>query len=203
MPGPPDAGSGPADDPRPLPPEKPLPSDCCEGGCDSCVFTVYAEELAHYEQALAQWEERQAVAGSDCVFCAIARGDAPADIVAQDALVMAFVDLRQWHPGHVLVVPRQHLADLRELDGPTGAALMAMLVRITRAVATAYPSEGLSIWHSIGPAAFQEVPHLHVHVHPRQMDDGLLRGYPDAPVNADATVRAEVARRVRAELQRA
>lgn len=198
---PPDAGNGPADDPRPVAPEKPLPSDCCEGGCDSCVFTVYAEELAHYEQALAEWKDRQA-GGGDCVFCAIARGESPADIVAEDALAMAFVDLRQWHPGHVLVVPRQHLADVRDLDGPTGAALMAMLVRVTRAVSAAYPSEGLSVWHSIGPAAFQEVPHLHVHVHPRHMGDGLLRGYPEAPVDADAAVRAEVSRRVRAALQR-
>jgi len=45
-------------DPRPLPPEKPLPSDCCESGCDTCVFTLYAEELETYERALAEWLAR-------------------------------------------------------------------------------------------------------------------------------------------------
>lgn len=188
-------------DPEPVPPEKPLPSDCCESGCDTCVFTTYAEELEHYQQALAQWRERQATgAAAGCVFCAIARGESPAEIVAEDDHVLAFADLRQWHPGHVLVVPRQHLADVRELDEATGAALMAMVARVTRAVAAAFPSEGYSLWHSIGPAAFQEVPHLHIHVHPRRMGDGVLRVYPEEPADADAGLRAEVARRVRAQL---
>lgn len=42
----------------PVPPEKPLPSDCCESGCDRCVFDIHAEELAHYEQQLAAWRAR-------------------------------------------------------------------------------------------------------------------------------------------------
>lgn len=45
-------------DPRPLPPEPPLPSDCCDSGCDPCVNDTYAEELAHYRQALADWLAR-------------------------------------------------------------------------------------------------------------------------------------------------
>ena len=42
----------------PVAPEKPLPFDCCESGCDRCVFDIYAEELAHYEAQLAAWRER-------------------------------------------------------------------------------------------------------------------------------------------------
>jgi hypothetical protein len=45
-------------DPKPRPPEKPLPADCCESGCDSCVFTVYAEELEEYARHLAAWRLR-------------------------------------------------------------------------------------------------------------------------------------------------
>jgi len=45
-------------DPPPIPPEKPLASDCCEGGCDRCVFDIYADELAQYEIELAAWRER-------------------------------------------------------------------------------------------------------------------------------------------------
>ena len=91
---------------------------------------------------------------------------------------MAFVDLRQFHPGHTLVIPRQHLRDVRELDQVTGAALMATVARVTRAVGAAFPNDGISLWHSIGEAAFQEVPHLHIHVHSRLRDDGVLRVYP-------------------------
>lgn len=45
-------------DPRPLPPEPPLPSDCCDSGCDRCVHDVYGEELADYRERLARWRER-------------------------------------------------------------------------------------------------------------------------------------------------
>jgi len=120
-----------------------------------------------------------------CVFCAIARGRAPASIVCENDLALAVVDLRQFNPGHTLVIPRQHFHDVRELDDSTGAALMAMVSRLTRAVGRAFPNQGLSLWHSIGEAAFQEVPHLHIHVHPRLTGDNVLRVYPQPPTNTE------------------
>lgn len=135
-----------------------------------------------------------------CIFCDIIANRAPASIVHEDALTMAFVDLRQFHAGHVLVVPRQHLADVRDLDEATGAALMATVARITRAVAQAFPNDGLSLWHSIGPAAFQEVPHLHIHVHPRLPDDQFLRVYPEELPTSDLDTRDSHAARLRALL---
>ena len=116
-----------------------------------------------------------------CVFCDIAAGRVAASIVYQDELTMAFVDLRQFHPGHTLVIPRRHFQDVRELDDATGAALMATVAQITRAVGAVFPNEGMSLWHSIGEAAFQEVPHLHIHIHPRFRDDDVLRVYPSSP----------------------
>ena len=120
-----------------------------------------------------------------CVFCAIAQGCEPASIVAENDLAMAFIDLRQFHPGHTLVIPRHHFHDVRELDDTTGAALMSMVSRVTQAVGRAFPNQGLSLWHSIGEAAFQEVPHLHIHIHPRLVGDNMLKGYPQFPVNAE------------------
>jgi histidine triad (HIT) family protein len=113
------------------------------------------------------------------------RGSEPASIVWEDELTLAAVDLRQFHPGHTLVMPRRHLNDVRELDYETGAALMATVSRVTRAVTSAFPNHGLSIWHSIGEGADQEVPHLHIHVHPRLLGDGLLQIYPSAATLPD------------------
>ncbi len=48
-------------DPRPQPPEKPLPTDCCDSGCEVCVFDAYANARAAYKQALREWEARQSV----------------------------------------------------------------------------------------------------------------------------------------------
>lgn len=45
-------------DPRPEPPERPLPSDCCEGGCDPCVHDLYHEALEHYHRQLERWLDR-------------------------------------------------------------------------------------------------------------------------------------------------
>jgi histidine triad (HIT) family protein len=113
---------------------------------------------------------------------------------------MAFVDLRQFHAGHTLVIPKRHVNDVRELDYDTGAALMATVTRVTRAVAASFPNQGLSLWHSIGEAADQEVPHMHVHVHPRKVGDRLLQVYPSAPALPERQVQEEYAAILRAHM---
>lgn len=138
---------------------------------------------------------------SECAFCRIIRRELAASIVFEDELTMAFIDLRQFHPGHTLVIPRQHVRDVRELDLTTGTALMAAISRITRAVGLAFPNQGLSLWHSIGEAAFQEVPHLHFHVHPRMHNDDFLRVYPQSPDTPAKAIRDEYAARLRQRLQ--
>lgn len=137
---------------------------------------------------------------NDCIFCEIAQHRAPADIVFEDALTMAFIDLRQFNAGHTLVIPRQHFHDVRELNPESGAALMTTVSLITRAVGQAFPNQGISLWSSIGAAAFQEVPHVHIHVHPRLLDDGVLRVYPSAPALPEKAVRAAYAARLRVAL---
>ncbi|TWG89511.1 oxidoreductase family protein [Luteimonas sp. J16] len=56
----PDPAAGPVDatDPRPVPPEPPLPGDCCDSGCDRCVYDLYSEALQDYRERLARWRER-------------------------------------------------------------------------------------------------------------------------------------------------
>lgn len=137
--------------------------------------------------------------GTECLFCLIVCGSTPASIVREDELTLAFLDLRQFNAGHTLVIPRQHFNDARELDARTGAALMASVTRITRAVAAAFPNQGLSLWHSLGVAADQEVPHLHVH--PRLLGDGMLRVYPWIPALPEQGVREDYAQLLRAHLQ--
>lgn len=137
---------------------------------------------------------------TDCIFCEIACHRAPAEIVFEDEMTVAFIDLRQYNPGHTLVIPRRHYQDVRELDVAIGGALMATVSLITRAVGDAFPNQGISLWNSIGEAAFQEVPHLHFHVHPRLLNDGVLRVYPRDPVNAEMTILQNYAERIRDQL---
>ncbi len=115
---------------------------------------------------------------SDCVFCLIIRGELDAAIIYEDESTVAFLDLRQSNEGHVLVVPRRHVEQIFDLDMDTACALAGTVCKVSRAVRRVYEPEGLSIWQSNGPAAFQEVPHVHWHIFPRYTDDGHLVVYP-------------------------
>lgn len=138
---------------------------------------------------------------ADCPFCAIVAGTAPASRVWEDATAVAFMDLRQAVPGHVLIVPRVHVETLDALDEEVAAHLMRLAVRIAKAAHAAFEPAGLNLWQSNGEAGGQEVPHVHLHVQPRRTGDGLLRIYPDAaPEAADRVLLEKLAAPLRAAL---
>ena len=112
-------------------------------------------------------------ANSDrCIFCAIVRGEAPAEIVLDDPAGIAFLDRRPLLPGHVLLVPRQHVATLPDLPVADVGPLFALARRLTRAVPQATGSDGSFM--AINNLVSQSVPHLHVHIVPRRHDDRLF-----------------------------
>ncbi|MPZ99655.1 MAG: HIT domain-containing protein [Dehalococcoidia bacterium] len=135
-----------------------------------------------------------------CIFCDIVAGTAPASVVHEDERTLAFMDLHQFHPGHVLVVPKAHRVDARELEDDLAGAVMLTVVRIARAVTAAFEPEGISISHAIGEAAGQEVPHAHFHVWPRYFEDGLLRVYLSKSASPPRDELDEQARRIRERL---
>lgn len=120
---------------------------------------------------------------TNCAFCSIISGTAPAAFVAEDDAAVAFLDLRQAVAGHVLVVPRRHIPTIYELPPEDGAALMSLAVRVSLAVRDALEPEGLNLWQSNGVVAGQEIDHVHLHVHPRRTDDGIWRVYPNGRPN--------------------
>lgn len=79
------------------------------------------------------------------------------------------------------MIPRNHIADIRSANDLIAGAILATVAKVARAVGAAFPSDGLSVWHSAGVGANQEVPHLHFHVHPRRIGDDVLRVYPSPP----------------------
>lgn len=102
-----------------------------------------------------------------CVFCAIGRGEAPVTMLAENPDTMIFVPLSPVTPGHVLVVPRRHVAD---------AATEPLTTAIAMHDAARYASDHLTQFNiitSAGPAATQTIFHLHLHLVPRTPDDGL------------------------------
>jgi histidine triad (HIT) family protein len=97
-----------------------------------------------------------------CVFCRIAAGELPSERVYEDPDVVAFRDIHPQAPVHVLVVPRQHLPSLSELeDQRLAGALLGAAARVAREAGLA---QGWRLIANTGAHGGQEVPHLHLHV---------------------------------------
>lgn len=107
------------------------------------------------------------------VFEHIIAGDLPASFVHVDEVCVAFMDINPMSPGHVLIVPRQPVATLAELDGVTRQHLFELAVRIGLAQQRALGSLAQHVLVNDGKAASQSVPHVHVHVVPRYRNDTL------------------------------
>jgi histidine triad (HIT) family protein len=133
-----------------------------------------------------------------CVFCQIAAGEVDAHRVLEDEQFVAFLDARPLFPGHVLLVPREHVVTImdapRELLGP----LAERTQDLARAVQAATGSVG--IFTAVNNVVSQSVPHLHVHVVPRNRKDGLRGFFWPRTTYASDEEATEVAARVRAAL---
>jgi histidine triad (HIT) family protein len=115
---------------------------------------------------------------NDCVFCRIIAGQIPATRVCEDAHTLAFMDIGQVNPGHVLVAVKAHAENLYELSEDQAAALARVSVRVARAIRAAFAPEGLSVYQANGRAAGQTVFHYHVHLLPRHTGDGMQLTWP-------------------------
>jgi histidine triad (HIT) family protein len=100
---------------------------------------------------------------ADCIFCRIGSGELPARVVAEDDEVIAIEDVAPQAPVHVLVLPRRHVTDLREVgdDGLVGR-LVATANRVAAEKGVA--GDGYRVVVNVGANGGQTVPHLHVHV---------------------------------------
>jgi histidine triad (HIT) family protein len=110
----------------------------------------------------------------DCIFCRIARGEIPSDIVLEDADFVAFRDIHPKAPQHVLVIPREHVASLNDLAGQTGTQgdrLLRFCVRVAERCEV--EESGYRVVSNVGPDGGQEVMHLHFHV----LGGGTLGGF--------------------------
>lgn len=106
-----------------------------------------------------------------CIFCAIARGEAKAELVLEDDQCVAFLDVKPLFLGHVLVVPKAHVVTLAELPAEMLAPFFTRVQAIARVLPVALGAQGTFV--AMNNTVSQSVPHLHVHVVPRTKGDGL------------------------------
>ncbi len=116
---------------------------------------------------------------ADCPFCVIARGqDTSVEVICEGPSWMAFFPLDPATPGHTLVIPKAHAANLWDVEPSLASELMVGIVRVGRAIQDAIAPEGMNLITSDGEAAEQTVFHLHLHLVPRWRRDGFGRIWP-------------------------
>ena len=135
-----------------------------------------------------------------CIFCRLVAGEIPAARVYEDELTLAFMDLGQVNPGHVLVATKRHAATLLEITPAEAAAVMQTAQRVARAVQAVFDPPGLTLLQANGREGDQTVFHFHMHVVPRHAQDGIALTWPRK--EPGAPVLQGYARQLSAELAR-
>ena len=109
---------------------------------------------------------------ADCVFCKIRDGEIPSAKVYEDAKTMAFMDISPLTRGHCLIIPKVHAATLYDAEVEDLKAAMTTAKKVAGALRKALNPDGLNMLQANGAAAFQSVPHFHLHLIPRWNGDG-------------------------------
>jgi histidine triad (HIT) family protein len=115
---------------------------------------------------------------ANCVFCRIIAKEIPATVVHEDEEVLAFMDIGQVNPGHVLVAAKSHAENIYALDDAGAAAVFRGAARVARAIRAAFAPPGLSVYQANGKPAGQTVFHFHLHLVPRHEGDGMALAWP-------------------------
>ena len=135
-------------------------------------------------------------ADPDCIFCKIVAGAVPCFKLFEDAETLAFMDINPVHDGHCLVIPKGHAATVFEIAPEAIAATARTAVTVAQAVNRALTPDGLNLIQANGPGAAQSVGHVHFHVLPRRIGDGVAINWRPKP--GDMAQIAAIAERIRA-----
>ncbi len=101
----------------------------------------------------------------DCIFCKLAQGEIPTEVIFEDEEIFVFKDQNPQAPLHYLAIPKRHISSLNEVDGQS-ADLMGRLLHRIREIAEneGFAEQGYRVVNNIGRDGGQTVPHLHFHI---------------------------------------
>lgn len=128
-------------------------------------------------------------ADPNCIFCKVVAGDIPCAVVLQTDDALAFMDIGPVAPGHVLLIPKQHVVRLDEMNASQAGSVLRHLPALGRAVRQATGAAGYNILNNNGRIAGQLVMHVHFHIIPRDQGGAFEFNWPAgeyAPGEAEA-----------------
>ena len=109
----------------------------------------------------------------DCIFCKIINNQIPSYKVYEDDDILAFLDINPIAKGHTLVIPKKHIKDIFEMDEEIIKKIAAVARRIAGQINDSFGAKGVNLYHASGVAAEQTVFHAHLHIIPREANDGI------------------------------
>ena len=132
----------------------------------------------------------------NCIFCKVIAGELPGEIVDSDERTITVMDINPATRGHVVVIPREHAADLAAVSDEDLVATMHSVRRMVDRMRATIEPAGFNVLNNTGRAAWQSIFHFHVHVIPRYEDDPLQLPWLPEPAAPDelAAVASELRR---------
>jgi histidine triad (HIT) family protein len=137
------------------------------------------------------------MAHEDCIFCKVLAGEIPSERVYEDEHVVGVMDINPWTRGHAVVIPRRHATNLFEISDEDLGHVAVGAKRLATKMRDTLGCDGVNLLQSNGPAAWQTIFHLHMHVIPRYEGDPLQ--LPVRPQPAGPEELAEVAGEIRGD----
>lgn len=113
----------------------------------------------------------------NCIFCKIAAGDIPSTTLYEDDDFRVILDIEPASKGHALILPKEHYANLYELDDELASKALVLAKKMITKLTQVLGCEGYNILQNNGPAAGQTVFHFHMHLIPRYADDTVKIGW--------------------------
>jgi histidine triad (HIT) family protein len=107
----------------------------------------------------------------DCLFCKIAKGEIPSATIFENSEFKVILDKFPANKGHILIIPKEHIENIYEMDSELGGRLFSLATNIARILKKELNIEGLNILQNNGKVAGQTVFHFHLHLIPRYEDD--------------------------------
>ncbi len=114
-----------------------------------------------------------------CIFCKIVKGEIPSAKIYEDDKVLAFLDIKPINAGHVLVIPKKHSELLKDVKVNDLCKMAEVMKKINKVLRDGeINAKGINLFYADGEVAGQEIPHAHIHIIPRYLNDGFGLKFP-------------------------
>lgn len=109
----------------------------------------------------------------DCVFCKIINGEIPSMKIYEDEDTLVFMDIAKDVDGHMVAIPKKHIKNILDCDADTLCRLMNTVKKVANHCVDKCNYDGVNLLNASDESAGQSVPHFHIHIIPRKLNDKI------------------------------